>query len=111
MEKFEVGKKYFIDNANCKIIFKVVEKRADQVLYGSLLVNDIKLELVNIETKYVGDMPWCLFSFLKNWFDFGAYNHLDFFMSKDDCEVININNDHDHDHIGYWTLWACDEVK
>lgn len=111
MEKFEVGKKYFIDNEDCKIIFKIVEKRENQSFYGNILLNDIKLELVNIKTKYVGDMPLGLFEFLKKWFDYGAYNHLDFFNSKDGYEVINVNDDHNHNYIGYWTLWACDEVK
>lgn len=110
MERFEVGKKYFIDNADCKITFKVVDKRINYVFYGGLLVNDIKLELVNIETKYVGDMPCDVFNFLKRWFDYGNWNHLDF-LSLDDCEVINVYNDHDHEHVGYWTLWACDEIK
>lgn len=111
MEKFEVGKKYFIENADCKITFKVIEKRVNEPFYGSILLNDIKLELVNIEMKVTDYITWAVNDFFKHWFDYGAYNHLDFFMTPDNCEVINVNNDHDHEHVGYWTLWACDEVK
>ena len=103
MEKFEIGKKYFIDNGDCKLIFKVADRRLSCISYGVLL------ELVKIETKYIGAMPVDLFQFLKRWFDFGNYNYLNTYKSADGCELINFDND--NKYISRWNLWACDEIE
>lgn len=108
MKKFEIGKKYFIDNEYCKLTFKVVDKREDYLFCGVPL-NDIKLELVNIETKYTGDMPLVLFDFLKHWFDFGNYNHLHVY--KDAYSRESVIFDGDDKYFGYWELRAGNKAK
>ena len=103
MAKFEIGKNYFIDNRDCKIIFKVSDRRASCLSCGVLL------ELVKLETKYIGTMPVDLFQFLKRWFDFGNYNYLNTYKSAEGCELINFDND--NKYISRWNLWACDEAE
>ena len=72
--KIYVVKSYSINN-NWKVRFKITELERNKVLFGSIIRDEVKVELISIETNYVGNMPILLFNFLKSWFDYGYCNH------------------------------------
>ena len=75
MTQFKENKIYTVESNTWKIKFKITEIKRDYA-YTNTYIRDIaKVELVDIKTKYKGDMPKNLQIFLKRWFDYGYCNH------------------------------------
>lgn len=91
MKKFELDKIYSISGDSWKANFKVIEIKRDYKIANIYIGDQLRLELVNIECNYVGDMPYQLFDFLKNWFDYGYCNSHSI-KNNNEYEFVNLYN-------------------